>query len=34
MRVINKEERIEKKEKLVGENTHWLTEEILADEDY
>jgi DNA-directed RNA polymerase subunit N (RpoN/RPB10) len=30
----DKEEKIEKKEKLLGEDSHWLTEEILADEDY
>ena len=30
----DKEDRIEKKEKLLGEDSHWLTEEILADEDY
>lgn len=30
----DKEEKIEKKEKLLGEDSHWLTEEILADEEY
>ena len=30
----DKEEKIEKKEKMLGEDSNWLTEEILADEEY
>jgi hypothetical protein len=30
----DKEDKIREKEKLFGEDSHWLTEEILADEDY